>query len=127
MGGNDSITSHSAHEERCRASRPRKPAEQAEHHADDDRQQHRDDAHHHRDARAVDHGREDVAALVVGAEQVFGRALRRPAGGRRESLSSSVARSKGLCGDTQPANAAQNMQAKRDSAAAMATGEVRKL
>jgi hypothetical protein len=49
------------------------------------------------------------------------------AGGRRASPSSSDARSKGLCGDTQPANTAQNRQVSAISAATIATGEVRKL
>jgi hypothetical protein len=74
-----------AHQERVEPA-AEKAGQQAEHDADDHRQHHRDDADDQRDARAVDHGREDVAALVVGAEQVFGscpRRSRRAAGGRR--------------------------------------------
>jgi len=48
-------------------------------------------------------------------------------GGRRESDSSSVLRSNGLCGATQPANSAQNVHTSAISAARMATGEDRKL
>ena len=49
------------------------------------------------------------------------------AGGRRASLRSSVARSKGLCGATQPAKTALNTQASATAAAPTATGELRKL
>jgi hypothetical protein len=49
------------------------------------------------------------------------------AGGRRASLSSSVVRSNGLCGATKPANTEQKMQMRATAAAAIATGEVRKL
>ena len=49
------------------------------------------------------------------------------AGGRRESPSSSVARSKGSCGATQPAKTAQKAQTSATAAATMATGERRKL
>ena len=49
------------------------------------------------------------------------------AGGRRASLSSSVVRSSGLCGATQPANVAQNTQTKAITAATIAMGELRKL
>src|SRR5437868_8650565 len=49
------------------------------------------------------------------------------AGGSRASPSSSSARSKGLCGVTQPANTAANRQAKAIAAANIATGELRKL
>ena len=48
-------------------------------------------------------------------------------GGRRASLSSSVVRSNGLCGATQPANSDANTQTKAMKAAAIATGELRKL
>ncbi len=82
------------------ASRRRKPPSRPSDTPSTQRQQHRGDAHHQRDARAVDDGREDVAALVVGAQQVFAQNLRRSrrAAGAA-SPSSSVARSKGLCGD----------------------------
>ena len=49
------------------------------------------------------------------------------AGGSRASLSSSVLRSKGLCGATHPANSEQNRQTSATAAAIIATGEVRKL
>ena len=49
------------------------------------------------------------------------------AGGKRASLSSSVARSNGLCGAITPANTEQTMQTNATSAAPIATGEVRKL
>ena len=45
-------------------------------------------------------------------------------GGRRESISSSEARSKGLCGATRLANSAQKMQTKAIKAASIATGEL---
>jgi hypothetical protein len=57
--------------------------EQAEHDADEDRDHDRHQPDHQRDARAVDQRREDVAALVVGAEQVLARALVDP--GRRQA------------------------------------------
>ena len=57
--------------------------QQAQADADHDRQQHRREAHEQRDARAVDDRRQDVAALVVGAEQVLGAAAADP--GRRQS------------------------------------------
>ena len=50
----------------------------------------------------------------------------RPAAGARR-VSSSVVRSNGLCGATQPANTAQNTQTSAISAAPIAIGEVRKL
>ena len=49
------------------------------------------------------------------------------AGGSRALARSSVARSNGLCGATQPANTAQNTQTSATSVAPMATGDVRKL
>ena len=49
------------------------------------------------------------------------------AGGKRASISSSVAKSNGLCGATTLANTEQNTQTKATMPAAMATGEVRKL
>ncbi len=49
------------------------------------------------------------------------------AGGSRASLNSSVLRSNGLCGATQPANSEQNTHTTAIAAAPMATGEVRKL
>src|SRR5690349_8207381 len=49
------------------------------------------------------------------------------AGGRRASPSSSVARSKGLWGVTQPAKTAQNRHRNAMTAAIIATGELRKL
>ena len=49
------------------------------------------------------------------------------AGGLRASLSSSVVRSKGLCGATSPANTAQKTQTAAIAAARIAIGEVRKL
>ena len=49
------------------------------------------------------------------------------AGGKRASLSSSVARSKGLWGATHPANTEQNTQISAIAAATIAMGDVRKL
>ena len=49
------------------------------------------------------------------------------AGGSLASDNSSVARSKGLCGATQPANNAQKTSTNATAAAAMATGVDRKL
>src|SRR6185312_3472684 len=49
------------------------------------------------------------------------------AGGSRASDSTSVERSNGLCGATQPAKAAQKTQTNSTTAAVIATGEVRKL
>ena len=54
---------------------------QPERHADGRRQQHHAEADHERRARSVDQGRQQIPALPVCAEQVGGRALRRP--GRR--------------------------------------------
>ncbi|GAB1382073.1 hypothetical protein MASR1M50_03920 [Burkholderiales bacterium] len=48
-------------------------------------------------------------------------------GGRRASDSSSVVRSRGLCGATQGANTAQNTHTSPTTAATMAVGERRKL
>jgi hypothetical protein len=48
-------------------------------------------------------------------------------GGKRESLNSNVARSKGLVGETQPANTEQKMHTAAIRAAAIAKGDVRKL
>ena len=105
-----------------------KARQQAEADADDHRQHDRRQADEHRDARAVHDGREDVAALVVGAEQVLGRAALFPGiGGRRASDSSSVARSNGLCGATHGANSALKMHTAATTAAPIAIGEVRKL
>ncbi len=94
---------------------PTKPDSRPSADADHHRQHHRRQAHQQRDARAVHDGREDVAALVVGAQQVLARAALVPtpaAGARRDS--SSVARSNGLCGATQGANSEQNTQTARD-------------
>ncbi|MNY76550.1 hypothetical protein D3C86_2161680 [compost metagenome] len=49
------------------------------------------------------------------------------AGGSRASLSSSVAKSNGLCGATHPANSEQNTQIRAMAAATIAMGDVRKL
>jgi hypothetical protein len=57
---------------------PKKPGQQPEHHADHERKRHRHQPDDQRDARAVDHGRENVAALVVGAEQVLAGAFGAP-------------------------------------------------
>jgi hypothetical protein len=86
-----------------------------------------DDAHDQRDAGAVDQRGQDVAALVVGAQQVFGAAACRPRGGSRASLSSSVGQVKRVVRRDQPAKAEQNTQMKAIAAAMMATGDVRKL
>jgi len=52
--------------------------EEPEADADDERQQHRRAADEERDARAEHQRREDIAALLVGAEQVLGRAALHP-------------------------------------------------
>jgi hypothetical protein len=52
--------------------------DEAEADADDERQEHRRAADEQRDARAEHERREDVAALLVGAEQVLGRAALHP-------------------------------------------------
>jgi hypothetical protein len=62
--------------------------QQAQAHADHHRQQHRRQAHEERDARAVHQRRQDVAALVVGAQQVGGLPPSSQAGGSRASTGS---------------------------------------
>ena len=125
MAGNDSITSHRRISTASIQPPESRPAGQA--HAHDHRQQHRRQAHHQRDAGAVDQCRKNVTALVVRAQQIFGGAMLAPGGGRRASLNSSVARSKGLCGATQPAKTEQNTHTSAIKAATIAMGEVRKL
>ncbi len=126
MGGNEDITSQTRIRARVdpAAAKTREQAQRdtGQHGQDDGGQ-----THHQRNARAVHQRRQDVAPLVVGAQQVFGTALRIQAGGRRASLSSSVLRLNGSCGATQPANTEQKMQTSAMAAATIATGEVRKL
>ncbi|KAG1456246.1 hypothetical protein G6F57_015142 [Rhizopus arrhizus] len=56
-------------------------ADEAERHAQHHREQHRGKPHQQRYAGAIQHGRQDVAALVVGAQQEVGAAALFP--GRR--------------------------------------------
>ena len=77
----------------------------AQRHAERGETQHRREADAERDARAVHDGREHVAPLVVGAEQVLGCCpFSVQAGGVKPSDRFSVALSKGLCGAIQGAN-----------------------
>ncbi len=107
----------------------REARQQAQRDADHHRQHHRRHAHHQRDARAVHQRREDVAALVVGAQQVLAccRPASRPAAAARRPAPAWSGRT-GCAAPPSPANSrAEHADEGDRPPPTIAIGEVRKL